>query len=638
MLDTEHEWADDAFPSKCRGLEFLAGYRLLEPLGRGGCGEVWKCEAPGGLHKAVKFVPAPEGSAVDLGAGGSKSGFELEIEAFQQIKAIRHPFLLTLERVEIVGGGLVMVMELADRQLQDRFRECRDVGLPGVPRDELLAYLDDAAEALDMIAAKYGLQHLDVKPANLFLVAGHVKVGDYGLVAQLNPDGPTAGNRGLTPKYVAPEALRGEPSNRSDQYSLALVYQELLTGTFPYNGKTARQLMLQHVSSKPDLSGLPPGDRPIVLQALAKDPEQRFDSCAALVQALRAATTPGNSPGGGPPRDVRSRTPVNVVRLDQPSRGGQALPPLVPAQAPPKPPDLPPNRAPSLHPSARTLRREPVVAAVPEVGPVVPVPRLFGLPAAAARLAMEACVAALVREALLAQPLRYDVANAGRPPHSGDLGRRGDGAWACSFPSQTPPGPRAEAKLVAAGARFGLRPQRLGPGRYRFTHEFYTEGWIRTRKAGRLEVDVEFQTPAGGAGEVVVTARHVDARHQEVRRYADDVGQQVIVAVRHELMDMGDRRREPRLPLHVPVYVYPLNPDGTTDSFAATCVDVSESGLSVRVDRPLPPGHGAYIEFLDMHDLDELALLVRWTRTERAYAEQLHAGRFCHGAADLHSR
>jgi hypothetical protein len=65
---------------------------------------------------------------------------------------------------------------------------------------------------------------------------------------------------------------------------------------------------------------------------------------------------------------------------------------------------------------------------------------------------------------------------------------------------------------------------------------------------------------------------------------------------------------------------------------------VSESGLSVRVDRPLPPGHGAYIEFLDMHDLDELALLVRWTRTERAYAEQLHAGRFCHGAADLHSR
>ena len=102
----------------------------------------------------------------------ANSGLRQELDAFQQIKAIRHPFLLTLERVEIVGSELVMVMELADRQLQDRFRECQACGLPGIPREELLAYFADAAEALDMIAAKYDLQHLDVKPANLFLVAG----------------------------------------------------------------------------------------------------------------------------------------------------------------------------------------------------------------------------------------------------------------------------------------------------------------------------------------------------------------------------------------------------------------------------------------------------------------------------------
>src|SRR5687768_12030891 len=152
--------------TKTPGSSPIPGYVLIEPLGRGGFGEVWRCEAPGGLHKAVKFVA----SESEDGRGDERYGQELA--AFEQIKAIRHPFLLTLERVEQIDGELIMVMELADRQLQDRFRECRTCGLPGIPRDELLAYFADAAEALDVIGAKFGLQHLDIKPANLFLVAG----------------------------------------------------------------------------------------------------------------------------------------------------------------------------------------------------------------------------------------------------------------------------------------------------------------------------------------------------------------------------------------------------------------------------------------------------------------------------------
>src|SRR5207237_9940130 len=128
----------------------------------------------------------------------------------------------------------------------------------------------------------FGLQHLDVKPANLFLTAGRVKVGDYGLVSSLDAGKPSPdGQRGLTPKYVAPEVLRGIPSPRSDQYSLALVYQALLTGSFPYAAKNPQQMMLQHVSAEPDLSGLPGRDRAAVGKALAKHPEDRFGSCLA---------------------------------------------------------------------------------------------------------------------------------------------------------------------------------------------------------------------------------------------------------------------------------------------------------------------------------------------------------------------
>src|SRR5262249_53198990 len=109
---------DDVAPSpftKAPGSQPLPGYVLTEPLGRGGLGEVWKCEAPGGLHKAIKFVLPT--------AGGHQ--LQQELAAFEQIKAVRHPFLLTLERVELVGGELVMVMELADRHLGERFQECR---------------------------------------------------------------------------------------------------------------------------------------------------------------------------------------------------------------------------------------------------------------------------------------------------------------------------------------------------------------------------------------------------------------------------------------------------------------------------------------------------------------------------------
>ena len=228
----------------------LPGYTLSTKLGAGGYGEVWLAHAPGGLTKAVKFI---FGSYHDKRA-------EHELRALQKIKEVRHPFLLSLERIEVVDGRLVIVTELADASLKDRFDECVAQGQPGVPRDELLKYLRDAADALDYLSQRHKLQHLDVKPENLLLIGGHVKVADFGLVKDVGKSQASLVG-GLTPLYSAPEVFQGAPSVHSDQYSLAVLYQEMLTGVLPFDGATAAELTLQHLHDEPNLAPLPTADQ-----------------------------------------------------------------------------------------------------------------------------------------------------------------------------------------------------------------------------------------------------------------------------------------------------------------------------------------------------------------------------------------
>lgn len=264
--------------------EPIPGYRLIQRIGSGGFGEVWKAEAPGGIHKAIKIIHGHLISSKENDEGIRHA--EQELKALKRIQSIRHPYLLSLERYDIVDNRLFIVMELADCNLWDRYREYRARKMPGIPRPELMRYLVESAEVLDMMFEKHQLQHLDVKPQNLFLLYNHVKVADFGLVKEL--EGMQAAvTGGVTPVYAAPETLKGIVTPFCDQYSLAIVYQELLTGFRPFEGVNAQQLVLMHTHGTPNLSPLPPGERSIVAKALAKTPEQRFGSCMEFVNALQ---------------------------------------------------------------------------------------------------------------------------------------------------------------------------------------------------------------------------------------------------------------------------------------------------------------------------------------------------------------
>jgi serine/threonine protein kinase len=369
------------------GAQPIPGYRLIEPLGRGGFGEVWKCEAPGGLFKAMKFVKGqddPDGAATQ------------ELEALQRVKAIRHPFILSLERVEVLDGVLVIVMELADQSLNSLLDDYQAQDLPGIPREELLGYLLEAAEALDWMNFGHGLQHLDIKPHNLFLVSNHVKVADFGLVdslgdAQTDRSSPRRG--GVTPLYAAPELLRGAVSRQCDQYSLAIVYQQLLTGTVPFWSSNTYQLMLLHLSAAPNLTPLSAEDRPTVARALAKTPEDRFPSCSDFLQALicGAESTPRTPKKDLSRRNSAVQRAVATLRADDKKGGSPSQPSEKPTKSlrrhpaaepgdvvPAVPGSENPARTPPNPTNSRTIVHTSTASASPSTGEHPVLPRTAG--------------------------------------------------------------------------------------------------------------------------------------------------------------------------------------------------------------------------------------------------------------------
>jgi formylglycine-generating enzyme required for sulfatase activity len=270
------------------GVEPIPGYKLVRLLGRGGFGEVWEASAPGDFHVALKFI------RLDTDEAG------VEQRSLDVIRHIRHPHLLDVQFATRVADCLIIAMPLCDESLMDRLR----ASPRGLPPDELLVYMDELARAVDYLnepnhrasdGKLVGVQHRDIKPHNIFLVGGSVRLADFGL-AKILAATSVSHTGSMSPHYVAPEVAEGRVSQRSDQYALAVTYHHLRTGKLPFQGESVLQIIYAHILGEPDLSGLPEHERPVVARALARRPEDRWPSCRAFVRALVAS---GSAPAAG---------------------------------------------------------------------------------------------------------------------------------------------------------------------------------------------------------------------------------------------------------------------------------------------------------------------------------------------------
>jgi serine/threonine protein kinase len=307
-------------------------YKILQPLGAGGMGQVFLCEHAV-MHRQVAIKMLPPAQASDPAA---VARFHREVRA---VARLAHPNIVTAHDADRDGSHFFLVMEYIDGQTLHHLVKRGGA----VPPHEAAHYTRQAALGLQH-AHEHGLVHRDIKPRNLLVdLAGTVKVLDLGLARFFHDETDDISRRQEssplgTTDYMAPEqAVDSHAADiRADIYSLGATFYFLLAGHSPFQGMSTMEKILSHQTRQPrpirDLRPeVPAGMAAVLERMMAKDPRQRYqvpaDVASALAPYVRSAP-----PRPGPPVDDAEPTRITA---DEPSVGDSAAPFDLPQEAMP---------------------------------------------------------------------------------------------------------------------------------------------------------------------------------------------------------------------------------------------------------------------------------------------------------------
>ncbi len=305
----------------------LGKYEIVERLGRGGMAEVYR-----GYHVALdRYVAIKLLHAFLADDPEFKSRFEKEA---QNVAKLKHPNIVQVYDFEYdqANESYYMVMELIEGPtLKDRLFDL-DKANEQMALPEALRIVHDAGAAL-AYAHRQGMIHRDVKPANLMLDKdGRVVLTDFGIAkivtgVQFTASGGMVG----TPAYMAPEQGLGEAGDeRSDIYSLGVILFQLCTGRLPYEADTPLATILKHLNEETPRPmhlnpGLPREVEKIILKAMAKEPDDRFDTAQDMAEHIEQVLNDEALYSGQRPAITAiassefNTTPVEPIRAVQPA-------------------------------------------------------------------------------------------------------------------------------------------------------------------------------------------------------------------------------------------------------------------------------------------------------------------------------
>lgn len=264
----------------------LGSYRLAERIGKGGMGEVYRAQhLKLGREAAIKILPVNLASEQDF-----LKRFEREAAS---AASLEHPNILAVWEYGEDNGSPYLVMPfIRNGTLKER------LGATPIGQQQIIQYLTQMADALDY-AHERGIVHRDVKPANMLVDSrGRLFLSDFGIAKVLEgSEGLTKTGVGVgTPEYMAPEQAQGRADSRSDLYALGVILYQMLAGQAPYKGSSAVEVLMKHMQEPLPVVPLrsvqppvPPGIEAVLQKALAKNPNERFQTGRALVEALLEA-------------------------------------------------------------------------------------------------------------------------------------------------------------------------------------------------------------------------------------------------------------------------------------------------------------------------------------------------------------
>ncbi|MFN5052459.1 MAG: serine/threonine-protein kinase, partial [Planctomyces sp.] len=289
----------------------LDGITIKRAIHRGGFGEVYYAVTDAGKEVALKLL---------------HNNLEVELRGVSQCLNLKHPNLVTIFdiRQDAERDHWIVMEYVGGQSLHDALQQHPD----GMPLQQVLNWLTGMTAGLNFLHDR-GLVHRDLKPANIFSDGGVVKVGDVGLSKFISESRRSAQTQSVgTVYYMAPEVARGRYGREVDVYSLGIMLYEMMTGRVPFEGESAGEILMKHLTAEPDLRLLPTPLRGVLAAALEKDPERRIHDVETLQQRFREAVTATGLPLQQPAVFHSLQTdemfPGSRPAVRQPAAGGSA--------------------------------------------------------------------------------------------------------------------------------------------------------------------------------------------------------------------------------------------------------------------------------------------------------------------------